>query len=247
MEDNAMDAGAEAPQMTFFQRLGSIFFEPSKTFADINRKPSWLGIFLIIAILSTIVAYVMVSHLDLETMMRAQMAGRNLTEEQVNAAMSSPFVKYSMYFGVVVAPIGQLVAFLAIAGIFLLLYIMMGTPLTYKKSLAVTAWGMSPPAMLYTILTVILVYAKNMMITDPNEGIVMSNLGILVDKKANPVLGSLLTSIDLFTIWTIVLLSIGFAAISSKKMTTKKAAIGVVILWLLVVLGKAGYKAIART
>jgi hypothetical protein len=53
-----------------------------------------------------------------------------------------------------------------------------------------------------------------------------------------------LGSIDLFSFWTIVMLSIGLAAISGRKLTTKKAATGVVILWVLYVLAKSGFRMI---
>jgi hypothetical protein len=40
------------------------------------------------------------------------------------------------------------------------------------------------------------------------------------------------------------MLSIGLAAISGRKLTTKKAAIGILILWVLFVLGKSGFRMI---
>lgn len=73
---------------------------------------------------------------------------------------------------------------------------------------------------------------------------VASNLGILVSEKAHPVLNSILGSVDLFSFWTIALLSIGFAAVSDRKLTTKKSATMVVLLWAVWVLVKAGWSAL---
>ncbi len=248
MEDTAMGSAQEAPTMSFGQRLSGIFFEPTRTFTDIDKKTTWIGIFVIMAILGIVTAYAMMSHLDTEAMVRQQMAARNMSEEQINQAVAaqqqSPLMRNLKYLGVVVAPVAQIVSYLVIAGVFLLVFVLMGAPLTFKKAFAVTIWGMSPAGIVMSILSVALIYIKNPSTIDVNQGVVMSNLGGLVNSKSNPVLASLLGSIDIFSFWTIVLLSIGFAAISQKKLTPKKAAVGVVILWVIFVLGKAGWRAI---
>jgi hypothetical protein len=69
-----------------------------------------------------------------------------------------------------------------------------------------------------------------------------SNLGFLVDRKANQVLHSLAASIDVFTIWVLALLVIGLAI--AAKVSRKKAATLVLSLWGIYVLGKAGVAAI---
>ena len=73
---------------------------------------------------------------------------------------------------------------------------------------------------------------------------VVSNLGPLVDAKTHPVLNTLLSSVDLFSIWTVVLLSMGFAAMSEKKITAGQAAVPIVILWILWILLKMGFWAL---
>jgi hypothetical protein len=78
---------------------------------------------------------------------------------------------------------------------------------------------------------------------DPSSNVV-SNLGILVARKEHPALSSLLSSIDIFSFWTIFLLAVGFAAASEKRLTRGKAMTGIVILWALVVLVKVGFKAL---
>ncbi|HEX7707197.1 MAG TPA: hypothetical protein VF701_12130, partial [Thermoanaerobaculia bacterium] len=71
---------------------------------------------------------------------------------------------------------------------------------------------------------------------------VKSNPGFLVDASDRPVLYSLLTSIDLFTIWTIVLLVFGFSALS--KLSRGKTAAIIVTLWFVMLAIKLGFAAI---
>jgi hypothetical protein len=131
------------------------------------------------------------------------------------------------------------------AAIFMLLFILMGVSTTFKKSLAVTIWGTAPPTIIITILSSVFMLVKDpedLDISPANN--VVSNLSGLVTQSAHPALSSLLGSIDIFSLWTIALLSLGFAAISNKKLTAGKAATGIVILWIIWVIGKAGYHAL---
>jgi hypothetical protein len=72
--------------------------------------------------------------------------------------------------------------------------------------------------------------------------LVRSNPAFLVDMKANPVLFSLLSSIDLFTIWTVVLLIIGFAFVA--RVSKAKSAAIVISLWAVALVIKLGFAAI---
>ena len=243
-------AEPESASMNFFQRLAGVYFEPTKTFRDINIKTTWIGIFLISALVSMAFAYVVSSRVDVGAITRQALENSpiKLSEEQLNqlearaaAQQSSPVSRIT---SLVTSPISSIIMYLIMAGIFLLIFMLMGAQLKYKKALATTIWGFAPPSIIQQILSIAILFLKEPYTADPTQGIVMSHLGGLVDQKAHSVLHSIASSIDLFSIWTIILLSIGFAAISDKKMTTKKAAAGILILWVLYILGKVGFRAV---
>jgi hypothetical protein len=247
MDETAVGVVEEGPQMSFFQRLTGIFFEPGKTFADIDRRPTWLAVFLIMAVFTIPFTYTLMSHIDTTTQMRQRLEARGVPQEQIeqqiqitNRFTQSPIYKYGI---AAIAPVMTLVSYIVIASLFLLLFMIMGAPLTFRKSLATTFWGFFPPGIVSMILSVVIILAKNEQSVDPQH-ILMSNLGFLTDGKAHAALFALLSSFDIFTAWTISLLSIGFAAISDSKMSTRKAATGIIALWALYVLGKVGYNAI---
>ena len=237
------------PGMNFFQRLGSMFFEPGRAFEDLNRRPTWIGVFVIVSILAVASSYLLTSRIGPEAMMRKAMAmnpmTRSLSEEQIQQAIArqqtSSFSKYSSY---VFAPIGVLVGTMVIAAAYLLVFLMMGASPGFKKSLAVTFWGYLPAGLLSSLLGILMIFVKDpdtLELSPPDN--LTSNLGFLVAKQEHPALHSLLASVDLFSIWTIVLLAIGFAAVSERKLTPKKTATGVLVLWVLWILGKAGFAA----
>jgi hypothetical protein len=244
---NETSAAAEAPRMSFAQRFAGIYFEPARTFEDINRRPAWLGMFLIVCVLVLGSQYVLRSVMDHETMVRKSMeySPVKLSEEQIQAAVNQPQGAFQRYSGYVMAPIGVLVAYAVCAGAFLVGFMLLGASINFKKSLAVTVWGMAPPGIVASLLGLLFMYIKDpeTLEIDPASN-VASNLGLLVSAREQPVLSSLLSSIDIFSFWTIALLSIGFAAASERKLTAGKAATVVIALWALWVLGKVGLKAV---
>lgn len=246
---NEQDTTASAPaspesgEMSFAQRLGGIYFEPRKTFESINRRPTWLGMFIIVAALAVGVTYTLTSRMDYQTYMRKALKmnplTRNMPEEQVKTILERPqssFQKYSQFVG---APISILVVYVLLAGVFMLALMLTGGGVSYKKSLAVTLWGMGPPAIVVTLLSILFIMVKDPETLDINPaGNVVSNLGLLVSSVDHPKLASLLSSIDIFSFWTIFLLALGFSVCSQGKVSTGKAAVPIVVLWLLYVTGK---------
>ena len=78
---------------------------------------------------------------------------------------------------------------------------------------------------------------------DPREmgGLIASTPAFFVSFKDHPVLYSFLSSLDLFTIWTLVLLTIGFAYVARVSKT--RSAVTVVSWWAFLVLVKVGFAA----
>ena len=251
------DSASLAPDRTpetqaggLFARLGAIFVEPRKAFEEIKRKPTWLGIFLVLALVSIAGQYVAVTRVDYETYLRQALAmspfTKGMAEEQIQQIVSQPRSTIRQYLQVVLAPVNLLLAFLALAGVFLLAFVLTGASLTYKKSLAVTFWAMAPPAIVVTLLAIVFMLVKepdSLDVIDITRN-VASNPGMAVDEKASPLLHSLLARIDLFSLWTIYLLTLGFATISEGKLTFGKAGIVILTLWGLWVVVRVGISAL---
>lgn len=241
--------GEDAATMTLLKRLTGIYFEPTNTFEDINRKPTWLGLYFLTALIAVASVYVINTRMDYETLMRKSIemspASRLLTQEQIEEAVSRPPNPLRRFSGIVFAPAGLMVSYLTVAGLFLLLFTLMGASLSYRKSLAVTIWAMAPPAIIVTLLGILLMYVKDPATLEivPADN-VASNLGLLAPSSEHPVIHGILSSIDVFSFWTIFLLAAGYGAISDGRLTTKKAATGILIIWGAYVLLKAGYHSI---
>jgi hypothetical protein len=242
----APDGTPEVQAGGLFAKLSAIFFEPRTVFQEINRKPTWLGIFLVLALVVIAGQYVAVTRVDYETYLRQALAmnpfTKGMSDEQIQQIVSRPRSMAQQYMQVILGPVNLLIAFLVLAGVFLLAFVLMGASLRYKKALAVTFWAMAPPAIVVTLLAIVVMLVKepdSLDVIDITKN-VASNPGLAVDEKSSPVLHSLLARIDLFSLWTIYLLAVGFTTVLGGKLTLGKASIVILTLWGLYVVVRVG-------
>ena len=77
-----------------------------------------------------------------------------------------------------------------------------------------------------------------------NSGTLLaSNLGAFAPEETGQAMRTLLASIDVFSIWSVILLSIGFAVVAG--VSRAKATVSVVALWIVYILFKVGAAALS--
>jgi hypothetical protein len=117
----------------------------------------------------------------------------------------------------------------------------LGAEIPYKQALAVVIYA-SVPTIVRSLLAIISIFALGNPENFNFENPVATNPGILVSVAQHPALNKLLASLDVVTIWSLVLTGIGFATISKVKRGT---AIGVILgIYAVVVLVMVGFKAL---
>jgi hypothetical protein len=117
----------------------------------------------------------------------------------------------------------------------------LGTEIPYKQALAVVIYA-SLPTIVRSLLAIVSIFALSSPDSFNFENPVATNPGILVSVTQQPALYKLLSSLDVVTIWSLIVTGIGFSAISKVKRGT---AIGVVLgIYAVVVLVQVGFKAI---
>lgn len=235
-------------------RLIGVLFSPAETFADINRRPTWLTPVL----LSTLLALAFISFFNwwvkpdwagfMRTQLekRAQTTGTDLTpsEAEAQAERIAAYPKTTAYVGAIIFPcLSALVAAYALT----VGMVFVQADIPFKKIFSVFVWANCAVTFLvYYLVACASLLAKDRAslsqidLTNP-AGVAATNLGILVPAESSPVFKSLAASVDIFSIWLIIVLSIGLAATSGSKRITKGRAARVVVFWWLVFVGiKAG-------
>lgn len=236
-------------------RLSGTLLSPGETFADINRKPTWIApmIIAILTVLASTLFFQWRVNPDWDSIMRNQIKKRleksnqSLPEEQMEqqVAFAKGIAKFSPIIGAVFTPIFYVV----IAGIFALGLMFIQAKTTFKKILSVVAWSFAATSIVATLVTMASLMVRDqesLRSMDPTQsgGIVPSNLAAFLPSDTSAVILSVAGSLDIFTIWILILLTIGFASISgSRKITTGKTASVVFGFWAVFVLIKVAWAA----
>ena len=112
----------------------------------------------------------------------------------------------------------------------------------FKQAFAIVTWVFLAVGVVTTPVTLAILALKGDWNINPQDA-VQANLGLLLDKStaAKP-LWALLTSIDVFVLWMVFLLAVGFGVASRKA--TGSAIWGVAIPWVIIVLIKVGWSAL---
>jgi hypothetical protein len=240
--ENTPQAGGatSAASLGIIGRLSGIYFSPSETFPAIGKAPKFVIAMILTGIIAAISSVALTNRIGMENLVRKQMEPMVergwMTQEQADLAVqqSTTGVRgtISKVQGPVFAAIGYGILILVVTALFKLISMVLGAENEFKQLLGVTAWTFLAISILHTALFLIVLYLKS-----PDDldlfNPVGSNLGAvigLVAEKAPKFLKSLASWVDVFGIWRIALLSIGYAAVS-RKLKTGTAAICLLILY----------------
>ena len=220
------------------QRLINTFFAPSKTFTDLRRNASWWAPFLIIAIVSTLFIYVVDQKIGFQKVSenliqlqpkQAERVDRLPADQRQKVMQQQAAVTRIISYAVPVIAPGVYAVFAAI--LLATLKFGVSADLKYKTLFALVVYTRLPEVLMALLAIVSLlagVSGDGFNIQNP----AVTNPGYFIGPDGSPVLRALLTPLDVFTIWTLVLTAIGITCISKVKRGT---AFAVVFGWFAVV------------
>jgi uncharacterized membrane protein len=234
------------PALSEPSRIVDVYLDPKKAFADIAARPTWWTPLILLIVVSIAFIYSYGAHVGWERGMR-QIDENNTRiqqmDQQTRERTLEMQVKYAPIFGYGAVIVGIPVYALAIAGALLLMVKMMGASPTYKQMFAITAYGMLP-GVIAGILQIVVVFLKNP--EDFNlQNPLAFNLGAFMSPPPNSAkfIYSLATSLDLFTIWNILLMATGIW-VATRKFTFSKALTAVLTPWVIWILVKSAWAGI---
>jgi hypothetical protein len=225
--------------------MAGALFAPAETFADIARRPDVLVPLILFIILGYVTMFVSFSHIDFDATIAQQMEQvkkQNPNMSDADVDRMSAFPKAIMKVMQFIAPLIGAAWWAILALILFGAFRMMGADLGFKQAFSATLYAWIPLILFSIISTIVIVMRPEPVNLMSMATLVKSNPAFLVDMQQQPVLFSLLSAFDLFTIWTIVLLIFGFAA-ASKFSRGKSAAI-IVSLWVVMLVIRLGFAAL---
>ena len=249
MQDPAGSRGVELEQpapperrLSSLERLWAAFLEPRKAFADIAVRPSWVLALVLLVALGVAAQLVVMPHVDTEATLRARLGDRmeTLSDQQLErmTEQAHRFAFVGPALGVIVGPI----VWAALAGVFFLMLKMSGSDVDFPRAFSTTLHAYWPPALVSAVLMGVLVQGVGKLPAQQLGDVVKSHLGVLLSPQAPAWLRSAATTVSVFNVWTVVLLIIGFALVG--KISRGRAALVVLVPWLVWLAGKAGLAAL---
>jgi hypothetical protein len=247
-------AGEAPPPMSFFQKLGGIFFEPSSVFRNLRAHPRWLWALVLTSLLAYAYSTAFVQRLTPERIV-------NFTTDKVVEQFNIPADRAQQMKDQGIADakspakiagnavttfVGAFALTALFAGLYMLAVLLFGGRLGFWQGFALAVWAAVPVAIIGRVLSLVLLYVK-----DPDDihpvlgqgGLVTDNLSVLVKAAEHPVLFTVLSTIGLLSFYHLWLTATGLRH-TSDKLSSSSAWTIALIFWLIGLLLAAGFSAL---
>lgn len=244
------EATAEGTGLTQLQRVAYTFSAPSKTFEDIKRgnKSWWLpliigalcGYILFAAVAQKItIAQVVDNQIRMDPKAQERMANATPEQKAMGERISTGITQGIFIGGPIVGMIGAAVVALGLWGTINFVF---GGRSKYGEIFAVSYYAWLPMS-IKALLGTIVIYAGMAPESFNIKNFAPTNLGAFLDPvETNKALYTLATSLDLVTIWSMVLMGMGIAIVAGVKKSS--GYIAVFGWWALFVLIGVGWAAV---
>jgi Yip1 domain len=244
----------EPTPQSFFNRLIGVYFSPGETFQEIGRAPRLLLPLIALVLVTSVASYIVLSRIPEEVSMRIieqqvqqQVDSGRINQEQANQQKERMIKGMTFFRGVApfFAAVFSIVMALFFAGLVKLASLIFGGENNFKPLFTVALYSILAVSILSSILFIILVFIKPADEFDW-ENPIPSNLAAFLSVAGiaglPKFLKTFLSYVDVFYIWRLILLAIGFAAVS-KKLKTSTALTWLVVVALLIALVHSSWMA----
>lgn len=236
--------GSPVP-MNPLQRLINVFFSPKAAFADVVARPGWILPIVLLCACSVAVTFTYTQRVgwrgfaekQLEKNSSAQQMSADQKEQAIERAAKITQISFYV-IGVVGTPLFAAI----LAGIGLGAFnLIAGAQIKFGTAMGIVAYAWLP--LFVSGLLGILVILLKQPDTVDIQNLLASNPGALLSGDAPKWLQALLGSLDLFSIWSLFLLAVGFSVANPKKIPFSRSLTTFVTLWILWILIKVGLTA----
>ena len=219
-------------------RLLDVFIAPSATFTDLRRSAAWWAPFLISVVVSVIFVAVVDQKVGFSKVVENQFRAQPKQAERIERLPADQREQAMQRQVSVTKAISYGFSMLMLIWYVMVALVLLATlkfgfsaDVKFKTLFALVIYS-SLPGILKALLSMLSLVAGVSGDAFTFQNPVATNPGYFIDPASSPVLYSLLTSLDVFTIWTLVLAAIGITCISKVK---PGAAFGIVFGWFVVV------------
>jgi hypothetical protein len=229
--------------MSALSRVFGVLFSPQKTFEDIVRKPGWLVPIALVTLLSIAVSFGLNQRVNWREFIGQQIEkspqGSQLSAEQKEQRIEAS-VKITPIFTYAIGVLGPIIGALVISLVMWGAYSLLGGISTnFGTAMAITSHAFMT-SLISSPIFLLVIYLKAPGTIDLENPVATNLAAVLPDDSAKWLI-ALCKSLDVFTIWTLILLAIGFAVVNPKKLKGGKPYVIAFSVWAAWVVCRVGW------
>ncbi len=230
------------PALSEGERLVDTFIAPSKTFTDLRRSAAWWAPWLVIAVFSLVSIYAIGKQVTFEQVTKNTIAHSKRADQFDKLppeTQASQLATQAKIFSIIAYcnPIVLLLfALLATLPVWMTFKFALSAETSFGQGFAITMYAWLPGAIGAILLTIALFAGVNPEGFDINNPVGVNLAYYLDQDTTGKFIRTMASALDVLTIWSIILIGIGYSCTSKVKRST---AIIVVVAWYL------GYKLLA--
>jgi hypothetical protein len=245
----AVEGQPTGPGLGQVERVVDTFVAPTKTFTDILRSSSWWLPYLLGATLGLLFAYVILNKVGLPTLVDGVVHHSKSLEDRLanatpgDAAKIRSTIEGQFKFSYAFPVLGLLFGVMCAGVLMATSNFVFGGHAKYKQMLAVWFYG-TLPLFVFNLLVIVSIYAGLSGDSFDIQNAIGTNIGYYLSGTELPHwLIALLSAIDVFAIWSALLLTLGVSIVAGIKRSL--AAVAVFGWWFIYVLLKVAGAAIS--
>lgn len=227
-----------APPLSEGARLLNTFIAPSKTFTDLRRSAMWWGPWILISIFTLLFMYAIQKQVTFEQVSKNQIAHSAKQSEQFDKLSPDQQAKQLHIRSVFISVFSYgspafilLYALIATVALWATFKIGAGADTTFGQAYAIVMYGWLPGIIGGILGTISLFAGVNPEGFDVQNP-VGTNLAYYLDQETTgKFVRGMASSLDILTIWSLILIGIGFSCTSKVK---RSSAIMIVVGWYIV-------------
>ncbi len=244
MSTLSTEVAMEEPPKSFFERLVGVFVSPGATFVDIARKPDFMAPLIVMVVLAVAGTELFLAKIGLEPILRwafeHSKQASNMSSDQIQQMITRVL---PIQTGIMHAAGLLWVPFLAslIAGVGLVaVNSIFGGQISFKTAFSIACYAYSVNV-IYYLLGIVMVFLGDPQHTISNpQSPTPTSVGFFMDPlESSKPLMAIGSSVEIFTLWYLVLLGIGFSEATARKVKFVPMFLIFFCLWVVVALIKA--------
>ncbi len=214
--------------------LGALL-APRAAFARLVRRPRW-GLALVVLLVAGIAESLVIStRIDRDRVLRQTYVERGIqvSEESLQSQLDLAS-RFGLLFAVAGPTVSRLFVVAAVSAVLFLLFRSLGESIRWKPGVAVCVHGLLPLAVRSLLAAGMALPLSSLGPEDLERGLVASTLDVFFVRDSSAAWIELLGRIDLFHLWCLFLLSLGYRELTrARRSRVALIVAGPWVLWIL--------------